>query len=202
LWISSLAVSMCETIGSALGRLSCEVGKFVYLCENKYIEFSKAGELINSTPTTIEIGKDRVKSIRLTENIEGAASVVCGCSHFDFETSRRYSVRLPVKSFPPGLVMPNFIVGANSQQEIRRLCERRCAEIANDMISIEIELVGVKNMKRDVDTNIWHVNNRVILIDSTGKFRFDGEYNIETVEFRQSKNEGTTSKLTLGGLPL
>jgi hypothetical protein len=77
------------------------------------------------------------------------------------------------------------LTGGHNQREINNITQRRLEEIIVGMTTLKIELKGEYRCA---------LNGRTLY---NGRF-----YNLKGIELRKSKNEGTRTTITLGGLPL
>jgi len=178
--VSEFQINAGESIGTTLGRLSAHTGRFIYARADGVIEIASAGHRGEN-----RVGENVTKVSEET-NIEDLASDISGRTHYVPELSLRYEVSRKVEEFPARLHIPNFLTGGYNIDEISRIVRRRHEEIVIKMTSLKIALKGI--------IKEYAVNSRTL---------FDGKYyNLKEIEFRKNKKDGSTTSLTLGGLPL
>ena len=190
-----------ESVAVTCGRLAFYTDNYVFARGNGKILFTKTNA-VGVVHHRVHIGRDDITNIRHIENIQGCADEIHGFPHSALNIKNRFRYLVKVPKYPRNLTTPNYLIGGDTQEEVRRMCNLRKREIMNDMISLEIDIAVVATTASATGGGkIFELNDNVVVADSTGKYgELGGVYCIKAFEISQSKAKGLNTKLILGGL--
>jgi prophage tail gpP-like protein len=186
--LEDFAIQTGATVSTIFNAIADRFNMIFYAmpCGNiAFGERSKGGTYHNIT-----VGRDRVKKTTLTRSLQDVFDELVYICEDEDGFLQRELVRVP---FVPETQTIQHTRMIAKPDEIKYSAQKEANEIIARHLRLNVEYAGFT----DSAGKIWEINKAVNFSDITDTKIFNGNLILESVEFRQTRNEGQTSNLTL-----